>query len=272
MSESLANTEQRRALDMSRAERIQRHLLPQSPAVPGLTISTHYQPAEDVAGDIYGVIAMPDDSWLIYITDLVGHGIPAAMNASILKMLFDTASMLGGSPSEVLQRVNAMLPGYLIDSEFATAAVIRWEPVIGRMQFASAGHEPVTLLGKAGPRSLEASGLPLGIESNSEWETTEHSLRKGDRLLMVTDGVAESHNANEQQFGRGRIAEIFAGCVNEPLDDCLKRLVDELGQHGGDRPPDDDVTILALECLSIGDQELGVCHPDHLRVLREAVP
>jgi serine phosphatase RsbU (regulator of sigma subunit) len=271
MSESLANTEQRRALDMSRAERIQRHLLPQSPTVPGLTISTHYQPAEDVAGDIYGVVAMPDDIWLIYITDLVGHGIPAAMNASILKMLFDTASMRGGSPGEVLQRVNVMLPGYLMDSEFATAAVLRWDPATGRLQLASAGHEPVTLLSKDGTSSLESTGLPLGIDTDSRWKTTEHWLQKGDRLLMATDGVAESHNVNEQQFGRGRIAEIFAGSVNEPLDDSLNRLVGELGQHAGNLPPDDDVTILALECNSVGGQRLEVSHPNHLRIVREAV-
>ena len=271
MSESLASAERKRALDMKRAEKIQQHLLPQSPVVPGLAISTHFQPAEDVAGDIYGVVSMPDDSWLIYITDLVGHGVPAAMNASILKMLFDTASMRGGGPGEVLERVNAMLPGYLMDSEFATAAVLRWEPATGRLLFASAGHEPVTLLAQIGPKSLESTGLPLGIESDSRWETTEHWLRKGDRLLMVTDGVAESHNANEQQFGRGRIAEIFAGSLNEPLDDCLNRLVGDLGQHAGDRSPDDDVTILALECLSVGGQKLKVCHPDHLRIMREAV-
>ena len=271
MSESLAITEQRRALDMRRAEKIQRHLLPQSPTVPGLTISTHYQPAEDVAGDIYGIVAMPDDAWLIYTTDLVGHGIPAAMNASILKMLFDTASMRGGSPGEVLERVNVMLPGYLMDSEFATAAVLRWDPATGHLQFASAGHEPVTLLSKVGPKSLESTGLPLGIDTDSRWETTEHWLQKGDRLLMVTDGVAESHNVNEQQFGRGRIAEIFAGSVNEPLDDSLNRLVGELGQHAGNLPPDDDVTILALECNSVGGQRLEVSHPNHLRIVREAV-
>ena len=271
MSETLATTEQRRALDMRRAEKIQRHLLPQSPAVPGLTISTHYQPAEDVAGDIYGVVAMPDDTWLIYITDLVGHGIPAAMNASILKMLFDTASMRGGSPGEVLQRVNAMLPGYLMDSEFATAAVLRWDPATGRLQFASAGHEPVTLLSKVGPKSLESTGLPLGIDTDSRWETTEQWLQKGDRLLMATDGVAESHNVNEQQFGRGRVAEIFAGSVNEPLDDSLNRLVGDLRRHAGDLPPDDDVTILALECDSVGGQRLVVSQPDHLRIVREAV-
>lgn len=88
---------------------------------------------------------------------------------------------------------------------------------------------------------------------------------------MATDGVAESHNVNEQQFGRGRIAEIFAGSVNEPLDDSLNRLVGELGQHAGNLPPDDDVTILALECNSVGGQRLEVSHPNHLRIVREAV-
>lgn len=271
MSESLALADRKRALDMKRAEEIQQHLLPKSPAVPGLAISTHFQPAEDVAGDIYGVVSMPDDSWLIYITDLVGHGVPAAMNASILKMLFDTSAVRGGNPGEVLQRVNEMLPGYLMDSEFATAAVLRWEPATGRLQFASAGHEPVLLLTESCVESLGATGLPLGIDRESHWETTEHCLRPGDRMLMVTDGVAESHDVEDKQFGRDQVSAMFANSFGESLDDFVKRLVCRVQQHCGATTQDDDVTVLSIECRSIDKEKTDFSHLHHLKSLREAV-
>lgn len=165
MAASLHSAQANRTAAMKRAEQIQRNLLPQHINVPGLTIASHFQPAEEVAGDIYDVIQMRDGSWLIYIADLVGHGVPAAMSASILKMIIDSAAFGGADPGEIMGRINRKLPRYLAEDGFATAVILRWQADSKELAFASAGHEPMLLLGEANLESIDATGLPLGVTS-----------------------------------------------------------------------------------------------------------
>ncbi len=251
MAESLRHAEADRSGAMRRARDIQNHLLPQRICVPGLAFATHFQPAEDVAGDIYGVMQMRDKSWLIYIADLVGHGIPAAISAAVLKMVIDSAASAATDPGHIMNRVNRILPQYLSDSEFATAAILRWVPDRAELSSASAGHEPILLMTQQRLVTLDATGIPLGIDPSACWTTSHHNLVPGDRLLLATDGVAETHDPNEQQFGRSRLSEMFSNSYSRDIEEFVAHLETEIASHRATAPIEDDVTFLIAECRRI---------------------
>ena len=248
MAASLGDMEAARSLAMRRARDIQNHLLPQSICVPGLAFATHFQPAEDVAGDIYGVMKLRDKSWLIFIADLVGHGVPAAISAAVLKMVIESAASNTNEPGAIMNRVNRILPQYLVDGEFATAAILRWDPEKSDLSFASAGHEPVLLLTQHQLITLDATGIPLGIDPTFCWSTKHHQLTPGDRLLLATDGIAETHDPEENEFGRSRLADMFSSSHSEDIEGFAANLRRELAVHRGAGPIEDDVTFLVAEC------------------------
>ena len=251
MAKALRCAEGNRRSVMRRASEIQNHLLPQRICVPGLEFAVRFQPAEDVAGDIYGVMQLRDKSWLIYIADLVGHGIPAAISAAVLKMVIDSAAATATDPGEIMNRVNRILPQYLADSEFATAAMLRWNPEKAELSFASAGHEPVLLMTQRGLITLDATGIPLGIDPSAHWTTRNQTLVPGDRLLLTTDGVAEAHDHDDQQFGRSRLAEMLCKSHSREIEDFAAQIESEITSHRGTATIEDDVTFLVAECHRI---------------------
>ncbi|WP_425399239.1 PP2C family protein-serine/threonine phosphatase [Aeoliella sp.] len=248
MAEALRSAQVNRTLAMSRARNIQNHLLPRHICVPGLAFATHYQPAEDVAGDVYGVMKLRDNSWVIYIADLVGHGVPAAISATVLKMLIDSTANCTTDPGGILNRVNRLLPQYLADSEFATAAILRWNPEKAELSFASAGHEPVLLMTQHRLVTLDATGIPLGIDPAACWSTTHHVLVPGDRLLLATDGVAETHDPDDKEFSRSRMTEMFNSSHTADIESFATYLKKEIALHRSTASIEDDITFLVAEC------------------------
>ena len=102
MSSSLAEVDRQRHHEMDKARRIQEHLLPGEISIPGLAIANLYQPATEVAGDYYDVVAVSDGSWLLCIADVSGHGVPAAMSAAMLKTLLLHAAEHCVTPGQIL--------------------------------------------------------------------------------------------------------------------------------------------------------------------------
>ena len=248
MAATLCKVETARGLEMQRARNIQNHLLPRGVCVTGLEIVSHFEPAEQVAGDIYGIKQLPDKSWLIYIADLVGHGVPAALSAAVLKMLIESAASNASDPATIINRVNRLLPQYLAEGEFATAAVLRWVPDETKLSIASAGHESVLLMTEQGLVTLDSTGIPLGVAPESCWGTRHHQLRLGDRLLLATDGIVEAFDDHGFTFGRSRLAEMFTNSLNDDISGFAKHLKREVAAHRGSRTIEDDTTFLVAEC------------------------
>ncbi|QDV85313.1 Phosphoserine phosphatase RsbU [Stieleria magnilauensis] len=254
MADSLNAAQANRATAMKRAEQIQRNLLPNRIDVPGLRIATHYQPAEEVAGDIYDVMKLRDGSWLIYVADLVGHGIPAAMSASILKLVIDSAAVGCTDPGELMGRVNRALPRYLAEDGFATAIMLRWNAESKELKFASAGHEPMLLIHEGEMQSIEATGLPLGVDETLDWKTETIQLHHGDRFMLLTDGISEATNESGEMFGRTRIQQLAVDDGHACIAELARTFADRVNAHIGGQPSQDDITLLVAQCLEHDQQ------------------
>lgn len=248
MSASLAEDELRRRAQLMKASRIQQHLLPSATALSGATLAVYYEPAEDVAGDFYDVRTLADGTQLLFLADVTGHGIPAAMAATLLKAHLAEACERSTDLIEIVATVNRRLTEETLPEDFATAVFVRHEPQSRLVQIVNAGHDAALYWTLAGHlHECESSGLLLGIDSAAEWSVQELSVVEGDRLLMFTDGLTETFDAERGMFGRRRVITILEESAGVAPADVLGVLIDELAKFRGEYPQLDDITAILLE-------------------------
>lgn len=248
MGRTLAEDDARRRLAVAHARRVQENLLPKpGRAVPGVAIAAVHHPADGVAGDFYDALPLPDGSVLVCVADVVGHGVPAAMMAAVLKVLVLDAADRDPDPGRVVRRVNARFTALGIPEGFASLLVVRWCPEEKTLWYASAGHEPGLLTaGAAPPVLLEPTGTLLGVLDDGEWESLAVPAGPGTTLLLLTDGVTEAMDADGVQFGRTRLGEVAAAVGGADPERVVEAVDGAVRTHLAGRPPDDDYTLVAV--------------------------
>lgn len=248
MSLSLASADRARKSQMAKARHIQENLLPKVSSSPGLHIAHLFEPAEDIGGDYYDILPLKDGTWLICIADVTGHGIPAAMSAAMLKMQILQAAENHTSPVEVLNFVNRRFAAVSLLEDFVSMILLRVEPQAGRLQYASAGHEPGWLISTGNtPRELSSTGLLLGIDENATWEEVIFQVTVGDRLMAFSDGLSETFNSQGEMFGRTRLARLLNECRELSIEQTMRRIKEALVDYRGSAPQQDDMTAVLLE-------------------------
>lgn len=248
MSSSLAEHERQRRAERLHARHIQEQLLPGDVKVSGLRLVHFLEPAEDVAGDYYDIISMPDGACLLCITDVTGHGVPAALSAAMLKAYLQDATDHHTDPGEILRFLNHRLAGVSRTDNFATMFIAMVSSDRKRLSYASAGHGPGLLFrGSGNLDELPSTGLILGVRQEADWKVETRALGPGDRLVLTTDGITEAMNADGQLFGKQRLAGELQQCRESPIEECVGRLRRAVSAHCGAEAPTDDMTLLAME-------------------------
>lgn len=248
MSQSLAAAEGRRQVAIAKARRIQQNLLPRAGAVAGLDLAALHRAAEEVAGDYYDVVPLPGGACLLVVADVVGHGVPAAMSAAMLKILLLQAAQRHAQPGEMLRAVNRGFMAVSLPDDFATLFVAHWEPADRRLAYASAGHEPGLLAAAGEPLvRLGPTGPLLGILEEAAWETQVVPVARDDALLVFTDGVVEAMNAAGEAFGRSRLEGLLDRHRTAPSQVLVEALDLALQGHWSGQRPSDDYTLVAVK-------------------------
>lgn len=233
---------------MSKARRLQQHLLPPWPAIAGMTAERRFLPATEVTGDYHEAFPLPDNEWLFCIADVTGHGIPAAMTAAMLKVLFHQAVEQTHNPQQILTQLNSNFGAVVMPGDFATMLIVHWQPAKQQIHYANAGHEPGLLLRKSGDLVLlQSDGLMVGAVPEAKWQLHSQPVAAGDRLLMYTDGAVEIFNPKRELFGRKRLDAAYIASHTLPPKDAVTQIIDCLNDFRQDRPFSDDVTLLLLE-------------------------
>lgn len=251
MSASLGAAQQRRTAQLEKARCIQEHLLPKSIPIAGLSIGALYEPAEEVAGDYYDHIALPDGSALLWLADVSGHGIPAAMAASMLKSLLTTAVEQVTSTRDIMQFVNRHFCAATLPETFATAVAVRFSRRQGStlLEFANAGHPFPLLLKQTGESStLHSTGLPLGVAPDADWNQGTCHMSAGDRLVLYSDGVIETFDEAGTCFGQRRLTNLLRKNCDVSPDHFTRSLSQALSEFRGPHAADDDVTAVVVGC------------------------
>jgi len=252
---TFANEERLLALntELEIARQIQACTLPQSvPALAGLEIAARYVPMSAVAGDFYDFLALDDKRVGVLIADVTGHGVPAALIASMLKVAFAEQFYNAEDPARLLAGVNRSLCGKF-EEHFVTAAYVFVDLEKNVMRYAGAGHPPLMLASRAPSstvRQVEQNGLMLGLFPDAAYSATEIPLRPGDRCLLYTDGAFEAMNSAHEEFGKARLEQFLAKHAALPADRFATAFLDEIsrwvGPSSGQRQ-DDDITLLVLD-------------------------
>ncbi len=248
MSSALANAEKERTRQFEKARMIQKHLCPNLVEVPGLNLAHLYEPATGITGDYFDLLEMTDGSWLFCMADVCGHGVPAAMGAAVLKTLLLAASEATAVPGEILAIINDRFRMVTLPEDFASMILVRWDPPTSKITYASAGHETCYCLSTDGTAAeLTSTGMVLGVEPLGSWPSRSLSIHTGDRLILLTDGVAETADPCDQLFGRERVRRFFLEHRAAAHDSLARDLSRALLEYRSGRAARDDVTILAIE-------------------------
>lgn len=234
------------------ARQIQASTLPREvPHFSGLDIAARYVPMSAVAGDFYDFLVVDDKRVGILVADVTGHGVPAALIASMLKVAFAGQIEHATEPARVLSGLNRALCGKF-EEHFVTAVYVFVDLASGTMRYAGAGHPPLLFApsSNGGVNSFEENGLMLGFFPEAEYSSSEIQFRPGDRCLLYTDGLFEAMNATQEEFGKARVGQFLETHRNLPAMRLAAALLEEISRwsgHAAGRRQEDDITLLVLE-------------------------
>jgi sigma-B regulation protein RsbU (phosphoserine phosphatase) len=233
------------------AQQIQSATLPrQIPKLPGLEIAARYVPMSAVAGDFYDFVLDDQKHLGILIADVSGHGVGAALIASMVKVAFAGQSQHVRDPARVLTELNLALCGKF-EEHYVTAAYVFIDIQNGVLHYAGGGHPPIMLASHSDSsvRRIEENGPILGMIPEAPYSATEVAFRPGDRVLLYTDGAFEAMNAAQEEYGKGRLEQFLKTHGNLTAEEFSSTFLDELSQWSGHSAggQDDDITFVVLD-------------------------
>lgn len=246
----------REELEIARG--IQLAILPgHMPHIEGLEVTTRYLPSSAVAGDFYDFLITGDQCLGILIADVSGHGVPAALLASMVKVAISTQTQHASNPAAVLSGLNRILYGKL-QEQFVTASYLFLDVPKRKALYASAGHPALLLCRGNEGRVVEydETGLVLGVAPDVQYANTEFTVQVEDRIVLCTDGVLEAMNKRDELFGKQRLKQSIEDGAHVPGDRFSDALLGKLEAWTGSGPGQaqaDDVTLVVVDFKQSGD-------------------
>jgi len=252
--------------DVEAAHSVQEHLLPTvAPSVPGFDIGGRCFPAERCSGDFFDYVPLRNRRIAVILADVSGHGFGPAIMAATIRSYLRTAAVLGNHVHEMLALGNRLLAGDSRANPFASVFCVSVDSHSRTIEYSSAGH-PAYLIRRNGEvETLESKSVPIGVRDDEVFPLSRPiRLHERDILLMSSDGVMETRNAESEFFGLDRTMDVIRACRDRPAEDIATCLYQAACEFAGSTELDDDVTAVIVKAVSasgVGDVEtvdLGV--------------
>ncbi|MCX7678919.1 MAG: SpoIIE family protein phosphatase [Spirochaetes bacterium] len=237
--------------DLLIAKEIQKQILPKEiPRISKINIATIYLPMEGIGGDFYDFHLLNDELVGIFVADVVGHGISAAMLAAMIKIAFSVNLEFAHKPNELMRSINNELAKYL-GHLFITAHYIVLDLKENKCIFSNAGHWPPLLYRRKENAflSLHTRGRPLGTGFSTDFHSAILPIARGDRIFIFTDGLIECRNKNGEIFGEDRLRCFLTDTINLSPEDAISSIISSAFQWTGKHELyfDDDVCMLIVD-------------------------
>src|SRR5574338_112672 len=242
------NAHQQKALelDLEFASKIQRNLLPQNNlCVNGWELSYYYEPAGAVSGDFCDIIQMSDGSVLFVLGDVSGKGVAASLMMSHLHALIKSLLSFGLGVSELVDKANRLFCESTMNTNYATM-VFGKANQFGEIEICNAGHNAPLLLSEGIIKTVNATGIPIGLFCETEYIVEKFSLHKGDSLLLYTDGLTESF-ADAVEYGEARVISLLNSCKNQSAEAMVNMFLKDNKEYTRNSLLTDDLTIMAVK-------------------------
>jgi phosphoserine phosphatase RsbU/P len=229
---------------------MQASILPSGvPEFSRMRISAAYCPMTAVAGDFYWFIGIDPYRAGFLVADVSGHGVPAALIASMIKVAMQSVVSCADDPASVLRGVERVLSGQL-HGQFVSAAYLWLDTESGKALYSAAGHPPLLRWSQGKLESIESNGLIFGVLPECDYPVCEISIATDDRFLLYTDGISEPENAKGESFGERRLEEVMRENQLSPSSELCDRLLSELWQwQPASATQQDDITLLIIDVL-----------------------
>jgi sigma-B regulation protein RsbU (phosphoserine phosphatase) len=238
--------------EMRAARKIQEAILPRTvPSVDNVQFAARYAPMTSVAGDLYDFPIVLANGVGVLVADVMGHGVPAALVASMVKVAVSSALNDSREPSSIIAGLNATLCDEAHE-QYVTAVYMYLDATNRVGRYASAAHPP-GLLWRRGQQKLErldGAGLLLGVRPNESYTACEVSFEAGDRLLLYSDGLVEAENSGGESFGDAALPNFIQEKQSlgvEQFVDLLLKNVLAWSQSGSTKGQEDDITIVVID-------------------------
>jgi sigma-B regulation protein RsbU (phosphoserine phosphatase) len=227
------------------ARRIQLSILPREfPPSTNFRVAGRYIPMTSVAGDFYDYIIADDQQVGLLIADVSGHGVPAALIASMVKLAAASQRAVAADPCRFLSGMNSALLGNT-QNQFVTAAYVYLNSESGELRYSAAAHPPLLLIRNGRVTRIEENGLMLAVFGFASYSTAVHKLEAGDRMVMYTDGILEASNAAGYFFGHEALCDLLKRTRDLSPAMAADSIVSSVRQWS--RKQDDDLTVLICD-------------------------
>jgi phosphoserine phosphatase RsbU/P len=227
------------------ARRIQLSILPaEFPNSGRFQVAARYVPMTTVAGDFYDYVLAEDVRAGLLIADVSGHGVPAALIASMVKLAATSQRSLANDPAALLLGMNSALHGNT-QSQFVTAAYVYLDAQAKEFRYSAAGHPPMLLLRQGKVIEIAENGLMLAAFDFATYATKAHPLQTRDRLLLYTDGVVEATNSAGEFFGQEKLSDLLRNTTALSAHDTADRIIHTVQTWASSQ--DDDLTVLVCD-------------------------
>lgn len=238
--------------DLSAAHTVQVGLLPKDfPSIEGYDFAARSIPAKSVAGDLFDFLSVGDGDIAISLGDVSGKGMPAALLMANVQATIRAYSKLNPSAKDCVPRANDLLFASTAPEKFVTLFYGVLDNSKDEFRYVNAGHEPPFFFRKGKETAtLKAGGIPLAVAEHFPYEEGKVEFKKGDVLVVFSDGIQDASDSEGNRFGAERIEECIRGRIDLSAREILSGVFDEVTKFVSDTPQFDDMTLLVMKRLS----------------------
>jgi sigma-B regulation protein RsbU (phosphoserine phosphatase) len=201
-----------------------------------------------VAGDFYEFIPVDGKRVGLLVADVTGHGVPAALFASMIKVAMQSALTCADEPGKVLSVLNGILYEPL-RTQLVTAAYLWLDAENRNAVYSAAGHPRLLRWREGKLDGIESNGLLFGVIPAADYPVCDLSIRSGDRFLLYTDGVIEPQNASGDCFGDRKLEQVVRDNQFRTASELSEQLLSEIHVWQSDSVQQDDITLIVIDVV-----------------------
>ncbi|MFZ3215489.1 MAG: PP2C family protein-serine/threonine phosphatase [Candidatus Acidiferrales bacterium] len=213
----------------------------------GFEVAFRFAPLGEVGGDFADFFQLPNGLVGLYVGDVVGKGLIAAMYASLVMGTIRGINKTGEDTACVLGLLNKRLRVRPVPGRYSSTIYALFDPASGELSFSNAGLPLPLLVSGQGCRPLGEGGFPSAMFGDVSYEIHRAQLSPGDAVLFATDGLHEMRNEQDEDLSWGKLEEIWRQCRCKSADECLDFLFEEVRAFSAGRRSHDDITALVLK-------------------------
>jgi len=235
--------------DLELAHRVQQGLLPsRPPRIEGYNVFDFYEPAQQIGGDFFGYVPLPDGRMAVVLADVSGKGVSAALVMATLSADVRYCLAMEPNVADAVARINNSFCRGGWDDRFATLVVAVLDPRVHRVTIVNAGHLPVMLRdagGEVRPLGMEETGLPLGVEPDQTYAAIDVEIAPGASISLFTDGISEAMDHEQRTYGLERLSRVLAGPAKN-AEEAGRRILGDVERHAAGQNRSDDMCLVCV--------------------------